>query len=60
MPKVQELKTKRGSTFTTSIPKEIVEALKIKKGDIVQFRIIGGEYKDGELIDPKIEFRKLI
>ena len=58
MPKVQQLKTRTGASYLTTIPQEIVEALELEKGDLVEFVIISGEYQEGKLINPVVEFRK--
>lgn len=58
MPKVQQLKTKTGVSYLTTIPPEIIDALELKKGDFVEFVIVSGEYQDGKLINPVIQFKK--
>jgi len=72
MPKVQELRSKKTVelkdktkkevvtvTYTVTIPKTIVETLDIEKGDAVEFKITSGEIRDGKILDPKIEFKKV-
>jgi len=41
MPKLQERKTKTGTTYVITIPKEYVEKMGWKKGDTIFFSILG-------------------
>lgn len=40
MPKLQERKTKTGTTYVITIPKEYVEKMGWKKGDTIFFSIL--------------------
>ncbi len=40
MPKLQERKTKTGTTFVITVPKEYVEKMGWKKGDTIFFSIL--------------------
>ncbi|MFX0066047.1 MAG: AbrB/MazE/SpoVT family DNA-binding domain-containing protein [Candidatus Hermodarchaeota archaeon] len=40
MPKLQERKTKTGTAFVITIPKEYVEKMKWKKGDTLIFSVL--------------------